>query len=405
MKLASTPILVAALASLAAQAQPASLRLDDDGGELRRVALLIGNSAYGAEPLNLNSPPQDIQQLRGALAQDLGFEQVITYENLTRHQMVEAVLRAKETVGDGVLFFYYSGHAVSVDGQNYLIPIGANVKRFEDVPIESVSVSQVLGAFHDASLRVVVLDACRNNPFGFGAKGAGDIGLIRDRIDGVGGTLIGYAAAPGTVAYDGAPGQPSPYTSALVRWMREPGLDLPNLFIHVRGELAALTAEQPGGPQRSEEVSSLTPRDRFSFIAPIEVGGTKSEPSPVEPLPAPVPAPVEPERPSALADAARTAPWIATGAGVVGAVVGGTLLAVSSPPVLRYTDVFLQLTGDASVSEDDRRSLALEGNEAATEINGGLGAVFVAGAVLVGAGVFVAGVGAATGAGLWALSE
>ena len=242
-----------------------------------RIALLIGNADYGSAPLNLNSPEHDVDAL-GKRLHGLEFDEVIRLKNATRSDVVRAVKRARTLAEGGTIFLFYSGHAIQIDGTNWLIPVGANIKTLGDVQIEAVAVRHILNQFDRAELRIAILDACRNNPFGVGAKSLGSSGLARTRLGGLSGTIISFAAAPGTVAYDGKPGETSPYTRALLGHMLTPGLGLNEIFMNVRGDLSDMTRDGANGPQRSEEVSSLTQRDRFFFRAAAKLGGTKSKP-------------------------------------------------------------------------------------------------------------------------------
>lgn len=278
------PLLLAA--TLAASAPPLSpddlppdeLTPSPSAPRMQRTALLVGNWNYGADEIDLNSPPQDVAAMKAKLTQ-LKFDRILVEENVDRAGLIAALQKARNAAKDGMLFFYYSGHAISLEGSNWLLPVDEELKEFDDVSVSAVSVSQVLRILSGTKLRVVVLDACRTNPFSLGGKAAGVGGLTRDSLDALEGTLVAYAAAPGTVAYDGKKGDISPFTRALLRHLSTPGLDLPNVFMNARGELHALTKDAPRGPQRSEEVSSLTQVHRFSFVQSTDVAGVKSAPS------------------------------------------------------------------------------------------------------------------------------
>ncbi len=261
-------VVLASLLSLTAAADPG-------------VALLIGIDEYGGPALDLNSPEHDVELLSGALEEHTGLR-VVSRENLDRKAFIDTLLEVQPLVEDKVLVFYFSGHAVQVDGENWLLPRSAHVRSLNDVPVQGISVRQVLQVFSGARTRILVLDACRTSPFGLGGKSAGSSGLSRDNLDNFRGTLISYAAAPGTVAYDGAPGEASPFTRALVKHLGTPGLDIMNLFVRVRGDLVVATADLPRGAQRSEEINSLTADDDLVLVEKVErVGGTKD----AKPLP------------------------------------------------------------------------------------------------------------------------
>lgn len=260
------PAATLALALVAALLWPLLASTSSQAAEgNRRVAVLFGNADYGSPQLNLNSPPHDVQLLSDTLKNHTDFE-VLSYQNLSRPQMIRALLDARDLAAGGTVVFYYSGHAIQVDGENYLLPKGVQVKSMRDVPVEAVSVRQVLQVFDDVNMKVVILDSCRTNPFGLGGKAIGAPGLSRENLSGFRGTLISYAAAPGTVAYDGEKGQPSPFTTALVENLTRPDLDIVDLFIQTRGDLERLTQNRERGPQRSEEINSLTADHELIFV-------------------------------------------------------------------------------------------------------------------------------------------
>jgi|GEM_PF-1191883 len=315
---------------------------DDAARRRRRIALLVGNSDYGAAPLDLNSPPHDLVAMREAMGHT-DFDDVVVVENADRAALIEALQEARRKSEGGTVLFYFSGHAISVDGTNWLLPVGTELKHVDDVPLAAVSVPQVLRLLRNAHLRVLVLDACRTNPFGLGAKAFGTGGLSRDSLRDYRGTFISYAASNGSIAYDGKPGEASPFTRALVRNLTTPGLDLPNLFMNVRGDLAAATHDAPRGPQRSEEISSLTHDHRFQFVESVDVGGAKgtfSTRSPVANQPvatvaaaAPAAATAAPAPTTATQPSAETVvvlpPWLAT-ASMTSTVLSGAVAAAGA---------------------------------------------------------------------------
>jgi len=161
----------------------------------RRVAMVIGNSAYEVAPLK--NPVNDAHDMAQALT-ELGFE-VIYRENLNKNDMKRAIREFGTKIrGGGVGLFYYAGHGVAVKGTNYLVPIDAKVEREEEVEYECVDADFVLLQMDDAGnrLNVVILDACRNNPFARGFRSASR-GLVQ--MHAPSGTLIAYATAPRSV--------------------------------------------------------------------------------------------------------------------------------------------------------------------------------------------------------------
>lgn len=223
----------------------------------RRVALVIGNGNYAVRPLA--NPPNDARALALAL-KDLGFE-VISGENLKRTEMQQK-LRAFEASlrGSTVGLFFFAGHGVQVNGVNYLIPIGADIETETDVDAEAVSANQVLSRMYaaDNPINLVILDACRDNPFrGFKRSGARGLAQLRA----LSGTLIAYATAPDDTAADGT-GLNSPYTTEMLQHIRTPGLKIEDFFKRVRLGVETRTNRQ----QTPWESSSL--RGDFYFIPP-----------------------------------------------------------------------------------------------------------------------------------------
>ena len=231
-------------------------------GSERRVALVIGNAAYDSAPLR--NPVNDARAMAATL-RELGFA-VSALENASLTEMKRAI----DDFGDGlrrsggVGLFYFSGHGVQINGRNYIIPVGARVKGERDVEYESVDLGRVLGKMEDAGNRMnlVILDACRDNPFARSFRSAAS-GLAS--MDAASGTFIAYATAPGRTADDGT-GANGLYTEQLMRYMRTPGLKVEDVFKRVRVEVE----KDSGGKQVPWESSSL--KGDFSFAgAPGEV--------------------------------------------------------------------------------------------------------------------------------------
>ena len=243
----------------------------------QRIALVIGNSAYADSPLT--NPVNDARLMGGALRAQ-GFE-VIERLDVGRVAMQRAVKefgnRLKASQGQAIGLFYYAGHGVQVRGENFLIPIDAEIEDEGDVDIYGISANAVLRTIEDArnGLNIVVLDACRNNPYERGFRDASR-GLAL--MEAPTGTLIAYSTAPGQVAIDGS-GANSPYTEALARALAMPGVPVEQMFKSVRNDVLAATQ----GRQTPWEASSLTGVDFYLVAAPAAV---------VEPQPMPVPAPV-----------------------------------------------------------------------------------------------------------------
>ncbi len=232
-----------------------------------RLALVIGNSAYSEAPL---ANPVNDARLMSQTLRELGFE-VIERLDLDQKAMKIAIFefgdRLEEAGKDAVGLFYYAGHGVQVDGDNYLIPLNATIEKERHVAVEAVSAAWVLGQMEFVGNRMnfVILDACRNNPLtrGFRSPTAG-----LARMDAPRGTLLAYSTSPGAVSLDGK-GANSPYTEALARELKTPGIPVEQAFKRVRIAVMAQTNDK----QVPWESSSLT--GEFQF-AP----GDAREPSP-----------------------------------------------------------------------------------------------------------------------------
>ncbi|HKE59712.1 MAG TPA: caspase domain-containing protein [Pyrinomonadaceae bacterium] len=223
----------------------------------RRVALVIGNSSYASSPLK--NPVNDAHDIGQAL-RGLGFD-VIDRENVGQNDMKRAIREfGSKTKNSDVALFYYAGHAVQVNGENYLIPVGATIEKEEEVEYESVDVGFVLAQMTNAGSKtnIVILDACRNDPFARSFRSA-TRGLAL--MNAPGGTLIAYATAPGSVASDGN-GRNGLYTQELLQNLRTPGLDVEEVFKRVR----IAVREKTQGAQTPWESSSLV--GSFHFTQP-----------------------------------------------------------------------------------------------------------------------------------------
>ena len=220
---ASLPMLAACVALLmlpAAAQAPVDLR----------VALVIGNAAYAAAPLT--NPANDAKAMGEAL-KGMGFT-VIEARDASKEQMQAALLRAGETLKgrNGIGMLYYAGHGLQLDWHNYMLPVDAKLATAADVPAQAVDLQQVIDAFKAAGNRVniVVLDACRDNPFGASASAKG-----LAPMDAPPGTFLAYATAPGNVAEDGdASSGNGLYTQYLVRELKGGDAKIEDMFKRVR---------------------------------------------------------------------------------------------------------------------------------------------------------------------------
>jgi formylglycine-generating enzyme required for sulfatase activity len=223
-----------------------------------RIALVIGNSSYASGPLP--NPANDAQMMADTLT-SVGFE-VIARRNADQNTMKRAIQEFGSRLEKGgpsaVGLFYYAGHGVQLNGRNYLIPTTAQIDREGDVEIEAVSADWVIEQMRYARnrLNIVILDACRNNPFTRSMRSV-DHGLAT--MDAPAGILIAYSTAPGAVAMDGN-GRDSPYTEALSQAMRNMHEPVEQVFKHVRVGVMGATANK----QVPWESSSLTGDFYFS---------------------------------------------------------------------------------------------------------------------------------------------
>ncbi|MBZ9794849.1 caspase domain-containing protein [Mesorhizobium sp. ES1-4] len=241
----------------------------------RRVALVLGNSQYQhAAPLA--NPVRDAQAMAERL-KNLGFD-VISGFDLTKQQTQTTVARfAKEVRGADIALFFYAGHGLQASGKNYLLPVDAALEDETSLDFEAVSVDFVLRQMsRETSIRLVFLDACRDNPLAAvlartaGIKGASS-GLAEIPIENGGaGTLVAFAASPNQLAYDGS-GEHSPFTSALLQHIGESNISITEAMNRVTSDVFKATA----GKQRPWINVSLTTEvvlHRVDLNVPLIVG-------------------------------------------------------------------------------------------------------------------------------------
>lgn len=235
----------------------------------RRVALVMGNSAY-ASIAPLTNPANDARLMAESLTA-LGFE-LVGGRALTdlpgKAEMEQAVQRFGEMVkGAAVGVFYYAGHGVQLDGHNFLVPVKANVSARTQVKYQLLDADYVLDEMAAAGtqVNVVVLDACRNNPFG--ERGLREVSAGLAQVMAPKGTLVAYSTAPGRTATDGR-GRNSPFTAALARHIKTPGLRIDDVFMRVGAEVE----QQTGGEQSPWKSDNL----RGVFCLSGQCGGPPS---------------------------------------------------------------------------------------------------------------------------------
>ena len=198
----------------------------------QRVALVIGNAAYKDAPLA--NPVNDARAIAQAL-KDSGFT-VITRENIDQRGMLSALREFGDRLrGGGTGLFYYAGHGMQIKGRNYLIPVGATIEREDEVAYNAVDAQAVLDKMEAAGnvANIMILDACRNNPFTRNTR-SGQAGLAQ--MDAPVGTLVAYATSPGAVASDGA-GANGLYTQHLLTAIRQPSSKVEDVFKQVRANV------------------------------------------------------------------------------------------------------------------------------------------------------------------------
>jgi uncharacterized caspase-like protein len=246
----------------------------------KRVALVIGNSTY-QNVARLDNPRNDARLMADTL-QGLGFQLIGGAAQVDLDKPAfDAVLQkfGNAVQGADVALFYYAGHGVQVAGRNFLVPVAANPVKEADVYLQMVDTNVVLSQMDGAGtkLNIVLLDACRNNPFGGRGLRATGGGLAQ--MQAPGGTLISYATQPGNVAQDGD-GSNSPYSKALATTMRKPGLGLFETFNEV-----GLSVQQATGGSQQPWVSSSPIAAPFYFASPPSAGAAGAQPAPQQAAP------------------------------------------------------------------------------------------------------------------------
>ena len=208
----------------------------------RRVAFVVGNGAY-KNVAQLPNPPIDAKAMASVL-RNVGFE-VVEGSNLTRDAMTEKLLDfGKKAQGADVAVFFYAGHGIAISGTNYLLPIDADIKSEMDVKLgAAINIDLTLDqTMSDAKVKLVFLDACRDNPFAAKIKSnsptrsvAVQAGLAEMKSGE--GTLIAFATGPGQTALDGQGGTNSPFTRALIDHITKPGIEIQQAMTEVRAQV------------------------------------------------------------------------------------------------------------------------------------------------------------------------
>jgi formylglycine-generating enzyme required for sulfatase activity len=297
-----------------------------------RIALVIGNSNYSGDLPKLPNPANDAELMASTLKQ-LGFK-VVETRDADLNQMNRAIREFSDMLSgagpQAVGLFFYAGHGLQIDGENWLIPVKANIQKASDAEFEAVPASKILKQmqFAENLLNIVILDACRNNPL---SRGMRDVGGGLAKMDAPLGSFIAYSTAPGQTAADGK-GKNSPYTAALTKAMMKPGIAIEEVFRDARVDVLAATQKE----QIPWESSSLT--GAFSFNPGKASAATQT----AAVAPAPATAPAEPAPAAKTPDPAPAAATT-TGKGCTNcpemvAIKGGSFMMGSPDDEVDRTD-------------------------------------------------------------------
>ncbi len=213
----------------------------------KRVAFVVGNGAY-KNVAQLPNPPIDAKAMASTL-RNVGFD-VIEGTNLSRDTMTAKLLEfGRKAQGADIAVFYYAGHGIAISGTNYLLPVDADIKSEMDVKLGAainvdVTLDQTMG---DAKVKLVFLDACRDNPFAAKIKANAtrsvSVGQGLAEMKSSEGTLIAFATGPGQTALDGQEGTNSPFTRALIAHITEPGVEIQQAMTEVRAQVSDETSK------------------------------------------------------------------------------------------------------------------------------------------------------------------
>ena len=212
-----------------------------------RVALVFGNGAYRHVPA-LTNPGNDATDMAAALRR-IGFD-VVEGRDLDKRGMEAKIIEfSRKLDAANLALFFYAGHGLQVGGKNYLVPVDAKVERAADLGFETIDVSQVLAQMEgDKRVNLVFLDACRDNPLArslarsMGTRSSA-VGQGLASIQSAVGTMIGYATQPDNVALDGS-GRNSPFTTAMLKHLPTPGLDVSVIMRRVRADVVQATGQK-----------------------------------------------------------------------------------------------------------------------------------------------------------------
>src|SRR5437868_5078073 len=238
----------------------------------KRVAFVVGNGTY-KNVAALPNPSIDAKAMAGAL-RNVGFE-VVEGTNLTRDKMTERLLDfGKKAQGADVAVFFYAGHGIAISGTNYLLPVDADIKSEMDVKLgAAINIDLTLDqTMSDAKVKLVFLDACRDNPFAAKIKSNSatrsvsvQSGLAEMKSGE--GTLIAFATGPGQTALDGQEGTNSPFTRALMAHITTPGVEIQQAMTKVRAQV------------NEETNKGQLPWGHTNLIGSVYLNGTPAAPA------------------------------------------------------------------------------------------------------------------------------
>src|SRR5712672_3689586 len=241
----------------------------------RRVAFVVGNGAY-KNVAQLPNPPVDAKAM-AAVLRNVGFE-VVEGSNLTRDTMTERLLEfGKKAQGADVAVFFYAGHGIAIGGTNYLLPVDADIKSEMDVKLgAAINIDLTLDqTMSDAKVKLVFLDACRDNPFAAKIKSNSatrsvsvQSGLAEMKSGE--GTLIAFATGPGQTALDGQEGTNSPFTRALMANIATPGVEIQQAMTKVRAQVNDETAKNQLPWGHTNLIGSV-------YLNPVKAPGTTAD--------------------------------------------------------------------------------------------------------------------------------
>jgi uncharacterized caspase-like protein len=238
--------------------------LADQYKDEKRFALVIGNAKYTQKIGELRNPVNDATDIADELKASNFDVQLLT--NATYGQIRAALLKFKDKIDGGekdktVALFYYAGHGLAFEDENYLVPVDAEVEYQDDIPRYCFPIQRMVLSNMERSnsrMNIVILDACRNNPFPAATRSVGQQGL--GEMKRARGSFIAYATSPGSVANDGV-GRNGLYTQELLKSLRKPGLTIEQVFKDVRLNVLKLSNDK----QNTWDSSNITGEFYFKF--------------------------------------------------------------------------------------------------------------------------------------------